>query len=72
MENNLKRLRRENNVSAWKMAEILNLKTRGAYYKKEQGRVEITLPEAKKISDFYGLSIEEIFFARNCSSQEQL
>lgn len=33
-----------------------------SYNRKETGKQEFTLAEAKKISDLFGLSIEEIFF----------
>nr|WP_207716408.1 XRE family transcriptional regulator [Clostridium beijerinckii] len=44
------------------MKDLLGLKTKAAYYKKESGSVKFTLHEAKKISDFFKLSIEQIFF----------
>jgi len=67
----LKMIRNSNHVSADKMAEILGLSTKSAYYKKENGRVKFTLSEAKKISDFFGISIEEIFFKSKVSYKER-
>lgn len=62
MFNKLREIRNSKNVSAEKMAAILGLETKAAYYKKETGSVKFTLAEAKKISDFFGLKIEDIFF----------
>ena len=67
MFHTLKQIRQENEVSAEKMAELLGLKTRAAYYKKESGSVKFTLEDAKKISDFFGVPVEEIFFANEVS-----
>lgn len=58
----LKEIRNSQKVSAEKMASILGLETKAAYYKKENGSVKFTLSEARKVSNFFGLTIEEIFF----------
>lgn len=58
----LKQLRTEKGVSVEKLCDILGLETKAAYYKKENGTVKFTLSDAKKISDFFNKSIEEIFF----------
>jgi DNA-binding XRE family transcriptional regulator len=58
----LRYLRLENRISAEKMAEILGLETKAAYYKKEKGSVKFSLDDAKKISDFFDVPIDEIFF----------
>ncbi len=63
----LRELRLEKNISAETLAEVLSLETKAAYYKKEVGSVKFTLVEAKKISDFLGLPIEDIFFAHEVS-----
>lgn len=63
----LRELRNSKNISADEMSEILGLETKAAYYKKEAGNVKFTLAEAKKISDFFNLPIEEIFFANEVS-----
>lgn len=62
MFENLRTIRNQKCISGEKMAEILGLQTKAAYYKKEAGTVKVTLAEAKKISDFFGLPIEVIFF----------
>lgn len=62
MYNNLKSIRKNKNISVKSLKEVLGLVTNAAYYKKENGTVKFTLEEAKKISDYIGLTIEEIFF----------
>jgi len=62
MYKNLRVLRNNNSVSVEKLCEILGLATKAAYYKKENGNVKFTLVEAKKISDFFKISIDDIFF----------
>lgn len=62
MYTKLKTIRRDRNISVKSLKEILGLVTNAAYYKKENGTVKFTLEEAKKIADYIGLSIEEIFF----------
>ena len=66
----LKKLRVERNISAEDMSKILGLETKAAYYKKESGNVKFSLMEAKKISDFFNIPIEEIFFSHEVSSKD--
>jgi DNA-binding XRE family transcriptional regulator len=63
----LRSMRTSKNVSGEQMAEVLGLKTQAAYYKKEAGTVKFSLDDAKKISEFFHLPIEEIFFADELS-----
>lgn len=58
----LRKLRREKKIKANEFAKKMGLKTEGAYYKKENGKVPFTLQEGKIVSDILGLPIEEIFF----------
>ena len=67
MNKTLQNLRQKNGLTHKNMAELLNLKTASAYCKKELGHVPFSLQEAKIISDFYGKTIEEIFFADKLS-----
>ena len=60
----LRRIRNERNISALEMANLLGLKTAAAYYKKENGTINFTLEEAKKIADYLKMPIEEIFFKK--------
>ena len=66
----LKKLRIEHNISAEDMSKILGLETKAAYYKKESGNVKFSLMEAKKISDFFNIPIEEIFFSNEVSYKD--
>lgn len=58
----LRRIRQEKNIKAKEFAEEMGLKTEGAYYKKENGKVPFTLEEGKIVSDILEMPIEEIFF----------
>lgn len=60
----LRRIRNERNISALEMANLLGLKTAAAYYKKENGTINFTLEEAKKIADYLKMPIEEIFIKK--------
>lgn len=66
----LREIRQEKNIKAKEIAEKLGLKTEGAYYKKETGNVPFTLEEGKIISDMLEMPIEEIFFIRELSLQD--
>lgn len=59
---NLKGLRAKRGITQEQMAEVLEI-TSSTYNRKENGLREFTIEEAKKISEFFGESIEEIFFA---------
>lgn len=67
----LKQLRTERNIPVETLIKALGLKTKAAYYKKESGKIKFSVDDAEKISKFYGLPIEEIFFAENSSNEEQ-
>ena len=63
----LKNMRKEKGYTCEQMAKIIGV-TRPSYFKKERGEIIFSLPDAKKISDFFGKSIEENFFANNRSN----
>lgn len=63
----LRSLRISKGIPAEKLAEVLGLETKAAYYKKETGSVKFTLTDAKKIADFFKMPIEEIFFGDELS-----
>ena len=65
----IKMVRLQNKVKAKTLCELIGIK-RITYYKKESGSVKFSLDEAKKISDFLGMPIEEIFFADEVSKTE--
>lgn len=58
----LKQLRLSRHIPAKSIANLIELDTPSAYYKKEKGLIKFSLEDAKKISDYFGESIEEIFF----------
>ena len=57
----VKKLRLSRNLSQERIAGWLNMSV-SAYSKKENGRLKWSLEEAKRLSMYYGLSIEELFF----------
>lgn len=63
----LKKIRKSKGISAMQMSGILGLETISAYTKKENGYVRFTLDEAKAISDYFHIPIEEIFFEKEVS-----
>lgn len=63
----LKDLRLEKNITLIQMAELIDLKTSSAYWKKEMGLVPFSLQEAKVISVFFKRRIEDLFFADKVS-----
>lgn len=58
----LKNIRKENRISVKSMANMLELKSPSSYWKKENGDVNFSLSEARKIALFFKKSIDEIFF----------
>ncbi len=70
MFEHLRALRLRKGIPVEKLAEVLGLETLAAYYKKETGSVKFTLADAKKIADFFGMPIEEIFFGNELSEEE--
>lgn len=62
MFDKLKQIRTERNITVEQMMGVLSLETKAAYYKKESGSVKFSLDDAKKVSDYIGLPIEDIFF----------
>ncbi|GHU51915.1 hypothetical protein AGMMS49975_06680 [Clostridia bacterium] len=62
IENSVRELRISKNISAKELMKLLNLKTKSAYYRKETGEVRFSLAEARKISEFFEMDIDDIFF----------
>lgn len=60
--NRVRELRVERGIPGTVMAEYLGVSV-PVYYKKETGAIVWTLENAKAISDYFGRTIEEIFFA---------
>lgn len=69
MYENLRYLRKQNNISGEEIAKSLGL-TKATYSKKENGLVKFSLDEAKVISTVFNKSIEEIFFKREVSKMD--
>lgn len=70
MYERLRKIRKEKNISASEMKDILGLKTEAAYYKKESGRVKFSLEEARIISERFKMKIEDIFFKNEVSQND--
>ena len=68
---NVKRLRLQKKRTQAELANVLGI-TLSAYGKKENAHLRFSLNEAKKLSDFYGVSIEDIFFGDDISKMEIL
>jgi len=66
----LRRLRKNKQVPVLVLAKLLNLKTEAAYYKKESGIIKFSVEEARRIADYFGMSIEDIFFEESLSQME--
>lgn len=56
--NQLKDLRKERGETQIELAKLLGLKTASAYNKKENGKVPISLEEAKILADHFNKSID--------------
>ena len=67
----VKELRESANIKQECMAELIGVSS-ASYSKKENGQVKYNLEEAKKIADFFGKSIEAIFFADEVSKSETI
>lgn len=53
--------RKELNITELEMAQKLGLKTRSAYYKKENKMVSFTIEEAKIVAETLGKGLDELF-----------
>lgn len=62
MYNKLKKIREENNISQAELASLLGYKHKSGYGKLENGDRKISLEQAKIISEYFKMTIEEIFF----------
>lgn len=58
----LKEVREERGITQQQMAKILGYKHKSGYSKLELGERKISIEQAKLISDFFSMSIEDIFF----------
>lgn len=60
----IRRLREKRHLTQAEMADYLGMSLAN-YGKKENNQIRFSINEAKKLSDFFGLSIEQIFFDEN-------
>ena len=65
----IRRLREDNNLTQAQMANYLGMSLAN-YGKKENNQIRFSINEAKRLSDFFGLSIEQIFFDYKFSKGE--
>lgn len=59
--NNIKKLREERGINQKVFADLIDVSL-SSYSKKEKGSVRFSLQEAKILSEYLRLSIDEIFF----------
>lgn len=71
MYDSLRRYRKEKGIPVAEMCQLLGLETESAYYKKETGFTKFSLIEAKKIANYFGLQIENIFFDDELSKMDE-
>lgn len=62
MLNKLKEIRENKGLTQSDMAELLGYKHKSGYNKLELGDRKITLEQAKIISEYFNMTIEDIFF----------
>lgn len=58
----LRKLREERNVTQEEMAKLLGHADKSSYSMKERGLRKFTIQEAYRIAEFFGSTIEYIFF----------
>lgn len=62
MYSTLKKIRIDNKLTLLQMSELLGYNSPNAYSRKEKGERKFTIDEARTISLFFKLPIEDIFF----------
>lgn len=65
----IRRLREKRHLTQAEMADYLGMSLAN-YGKKENNQIRFSINEAKRLSDFFGLSIEQIFFDDKFSNFE--
>lgn len=58
----LKKIREEKGVSQTELAKLLGYKHKSGYGKLENGDRKLSLEQARVISEYFKMTIEEIFF----------
>lgn len=67
---NLRILRAVNQKSQEDLGNVIKKDTR-TYARKENGKSPLLLTEGKLIADYYGMTIEEVFFSQNVYKRKQ-
>lgn len=67
----IKTLRENKSLKQEEMANLLNISAAN-YCKKEKGQLRFSLEEAKKLANYFNLSIEAIFFDDEVSKIDTL
>ncbi|EPY2285862.1 helix-turn-helix transcriptional regulator [Clostridium sporogenes] len=65
----LKGLRAQNNLTQQDMAKLIDTSIQ-TYNRKELGKREFNLTEAKKIADYFKKSVDEIFFTETVNANK--
>lgn len=61
IEERLKKERMAAGVTMQTLADVIGVKTVGAYYRKERGMLNFSLRECILLARFYGKTVEELF-----------
>ena len=61
MYENLRRIRKERGMTCEQMGKVIGIQ-KSTYSKKEHGKVPFTLTDAEKISNFFKIPVQQIFF----------
>ncbi len=69
MQDRLKKLRENLGLTQEEMAAIIGLCSANAYSLKERGERRFTLNEARAVSQYFKLPIEEIFFSNDLTNR---
>ena len=67
----LKKLREDKGITQDEMAELLGYRHKSGYSKLENGERKMSIEQAKLISDFFNMSIEDIFFNNKVKHKEE-
>jgi len=69
--NKLKGKIAENNLTQKEAAKIIGV-AHNTFSRKMNGKTPFTLPEARKLADYFGMTVDELFFYNEVDNREQL
>ena len=72
LTNRLQEFRIQHGETQRKMADVMGIKTTGAYCKKELGYIPVSLEEAYAAAAHWGVTIEEIFLQIKFSEKKEI